>query len=127
MKRIDYHAVDIDATAGTAFINRPNVRIHLGGIGMGFAIDRGAAMFKARGLADFMIQFGGDLYVAGSDRGRPWKLAIADPRGRHDPFATLQLTDAGRAVTDIHDVRAEHFELADYEPHPAITGIPVLT
>jgi thymidylate synthase len=40
---------------------------------------------------------------------------------------TLALTDAGRRVTDIHDFRAEHFELTDYDPHPAIRGIPVLT
>lgn len=40
---------------------------------------------------------------------------------------TLELTDAGRKVTDIHDFRAEHFALTDYEPHPAIPGIPVLT
>jgi thymidylate synthase len=40
---------------------------------------------------------------------------------------TLALTEAGRRVTDIHDFRAEHFELTDYEPHPAIGGIPVLT
>ena len=93
LKHIDYRAVEIDSTAGTAFINRPNVRIHLGGIGKGFAIDRAVAMFKARGLTDFMIKFGGDLYVAGSNRGRPWQLAIADPRAGHDPFATVQMTD----------------------------------
>ena len=40
---------------------------------------------------------------------------------------TLTLTEAGRAVTDIHDFRAEHFELTDYDPHPAINQIPVLT
>jgi thymidylate synthase len=38
---------------------------------------------------------------------------------------TVGLTDAGRKVTDIHDFRAEHFELSDYEPHPAIPAIPV--
>jgi thymidylate synthase len=38
---------------------------------------------------------------------------------------TVTLTDAGRAVTDIHDFRAEHFEIADYAPHPSIGGIPV--
>jgi thymidylate synthase len=38
---------------------------------------------------------------------------------------TVLLTDAGRAVTDIHDFRAEHFALADYEPHPGIGRIPV--
>lgn len=40
---------------------------------------------------------------------------------------TLSLTDAGRRITDIHDFRAEHFALTDYDPHPAIRGIPVLT
>jgi thymidylate synthase len=40
---------------------------------------------------------------------------------------TLALTEAGRRITDIHDFRAEHFELSDYDPHPAIGGIPVAT
>ena len=93
LKRIDYRAVEVDATAGTAFINRPGMRVHLGGIGKGYAVDRGVAMLKARGLTDFMIQFGGDLYVAGTDRGKPWKLAIADPRGSHDFIAAVQITD----------------------------------
>lgn len=42
-------------------------------------------------------------------------------------FPTVRLTEAGRAVTDIHDFRAEHFEVADYNPHPGIRGIPVAT
>jgi thymidylate synthase len=37
---------------------------------------------------------------------------------------TVELTDSGRRITDIHDFRAEHFELADYDPHPRLT-IPV--
>lgn len=43
------------------------------------------------------------------------------------PLPTLRLTDAGRAVEDIHDFRAEHFTLSDYDPHPPIARIPVLT
>jgi thymidylate synthase len=37
---------------------------------------------------------------------------------------TVSLTDAGTRVSDIHDFRAEHFELSDYAPHPA-ARIPV--
>jgi thymidylate synthase len=40
---------------------------------------------------------------------------------------TLRLTKAGRGVSDIHDFRGEHFEIVDYEPHPAIRDIPVLS
>jgi thymidylate synthase len=39
----------------------------------------------------------------------------------------LRLNDAGLRVTDVHDFRAEHFELEDYDPHPSIRDIPVLT
>src|SRR6185436_8099877 len=65
LKRIDYRAVQIDTTAGTAFIDRPGMRVHLGGIGKGYAIDRGIALLKDRGFKDFLIQAGGDLYAAG--------------------------------------------------------------
>jgi thymidylate synthase len=51
------------------------------------------------------------------------ELLAREPRR----LPTLRLTDAGRRVTDIHDFRGEHFELLDYEPHPAIRDIPVLT
>lgn len=38
---------------------------------------------------------------------------------------TVQLTELGRKVTDIHEFRPEHFELSDYDPHPGIPAIPV--
>lgn len=93
LKRIDYRAVQIDTTAGTAFITRPDVRIHLGGIGKGYAVDRAAALLRERGLTDFLIQSGGDLYVSGSNGGKPWTLGIADPRGDHQPFAMVRMSD----------------------------------
>jgi thymidylate synthase len=51
------------------------------------------------------------------------EMLTREPRA----LPTLELTEAGRRVTDIHDFRSEHFELSDYHPHPSITGIPVLT
>jgi thymidylate synthase len=38
---------------------------------------------------------------------------------------TVHLTREGRLVKDIHEFRAEHFVLADYDPHPGIGRIPV--
>jgi thiamine biosynthesis lipoprotein len=91
---VDYRAVEIDEHAGTAFITRKGMRVHLGGIGKGYAVDRGAAIFRRRGIGEFMIQAGGDLYVAGRRGDRPWRVAIRDPRGPADTiFAALDLTD----------------------------------
>jgi FAD:protein FMN transferase len=91
---IDYRAIQLDEAAGTVFLPRRGMSIHLGGIGKGYAIDRGAAILRARGLRDFMIQSGGDMYVAGNKDGRPWRLAIQDPRGApNTALAELALSD----------------------------------
>ena len=91
---VDYRFVHVDRAAGTAFISKADTRIHLGGIGKGYAVDRAAVILRARGLSDFLIQSGGDLYVAGLNDGAPWKLGIADPRGTGgQTFATLELSN----------------------------------
>jgi thiamine biosynthesis lipoprotein len=92
---IDYRLVEVDEQAGTAFIRRKGTSVHLGGIGKGYAVDRAAAILRSAGLGDFMIQSGGDLYVAGTRGGRPWRLGIRDPRGPADrSFAALELSNS---------------------------------
>ncbi len=90
---IDYTALVIDDVAGTAFLRRAGMRAHLGGIGKGFAVDRGVRLLRSRGFTDFMIQSGGDMYVAGRRGERPWRIGIRDPRGP-GTFATVSVTDA---------------------------------
>ena len=71
------------------------VELDLGGIGKGYAVEQAVKMFRERGVKDFMIQAGGDLYVGGTKDGRPWNLGINDPRGPGgSSFATLALSDA---------------------------------
>ena len=92
---VDHHRVVVDAAAGTAFVASPGMRIHLGGIGKGYAVDRAVATLRAYGIRDFIVQFGGDLYVSGRPGDGPWRLGINDPRGPpDDSFATLELSDA---------------------------------
>jgi FAD:protein FMN transferase len=91
---IDYRLVEIDAAKSTVFLRRAGMRVHLGGIGKGYAVQRGAALLRAAGVRDFLIQSGGDLYAGGTADGRPWRLGIQDPRapaGR--TFATLDISD----------------------------------
>lgn len=91
---VDYQHVVVDEPPGTAFIRRRGMRVHLGGIGKGYAIDRAVALLRQRGFTDFMIQAGGDLYVAGLNNGQPWRLGIRDPRGPADRvFATVEMGD----------------------------------
>ena len=91
---IDYRKVHVDDRAGTAYIARKGMRVHLGGIGKGYAVDRSVDIFRKRGLNDFLIQAGGDLYASGRHGARPWRLGIRDPRGPADKsFAAIDLSN----------------------------------
>lgn len=92
---IDYRQVELDPQAGTAFLRKPGMSAHLGGIGKGYAVDYAVQVLRRAGFRDFLIQFGGDLFVSGLKDGRPWNLGIRDPRGPEDRiFASLSLSDA---------------------------------
>ena len=91
---INYRDLDVDDQAGTAYLKRKGMQVDLGGIGKGYATDRAAEIFRRRGVRDFMIQAGGDLYVSGRREDRPWRVGIRDPRGPADrSFAALDLSD----------------------------------
>jgi thiamine biosynthesis lipoprotein len=92
---IDYRDLDVDDAAGTAMLRRSGMRVNLGGIGKGYAVDRAVDIMRRSSFRDFMIQAGGDMYVAGMRGNRPWRVGIRDPRGPADRmFATLDLSDA---------------------------------
>ena len=107
---VGYKGLVLDASARTAYLTRAGMRAHLGGIGKGVAVDRVASLLRERGLTSFMIQFGGDLYVAGIPGSRQWRVGIQDPRGEGDKsFAAIELTDS--AVSTSGDY--ERFFLKD--------------
>ena len=89
---IDFRRLELDERARTAFLRDAGMRVHLGGIGKGYAVDRGATLLRSGGLHDFMIQAGGDLYAGGRHGDRAWRAGVRDPRGPADRiFAALNL------------------------------------
>jgi thiamine biosynthesis lipoprotein len=93
-KLINWRDVVLDAKAGTVKLRRPGMRIGLGGIAKGYAVDRCAAVLRAQGQHDFMVQAGGDLYVSGSKGPASWMVGIRDPRGApYDIIARMPIRD----------------------------------
>jgi FAD:protein FMN transferase len=91
---IGWEDLVVDQAAGLAQLRRRGMSVHLGGIGKGYAVDRATAILRRHGFENFLIQAGGDLYVGGHPEGRPWRLAIQDPRGPPEtPFAVVELTN----------------------------------
>ena len=113
---VNYRDLELDAGKRTAVLRRTGMRVHLGGIGKGYAVDRAASILRQRGIRDFLIQFGGDLYAGGRRGDRPWRAAIQDPRGPVGrTFASLDLSDSSFSTSGdyeryfVHDgVRYHH-------------------
>jgi thiamine biosynthesis lipoprotein len=93
-KLVNWRDVVVDARAKTARLRRKGQKITLGGIAKGYAVDRATAILRQRGLADFVVQAGGDMYVSGRRGDRRWRVGIRDPRGgRSDFFAMAEVED----------------------------------
>ena len=93
--RVGYRHLQLDATKGTARLTKPGTSVHLGGIGKGAAVDSAVALLRARGFRDFAVQAGGDLYCAGQNGTRPWRIGIAHPR---DPGKMIGIVDIREAA-----------------------------
>jgi thiamine biosynthesis lipoprotein len=91
---IDFHRVRIDEAAGTVYLPEPGMKIGLGGIAKGYALDRAAEALRGAGVTSFLISAGGQVLVRGMRGDRPWRVGIRDPRSTmKDYFAFLEVTD----------------------------------
>ena len=69
-----------DATGRrTARLMVPGMRLDLGGIAKGYALDEATRVLKARGVRCSLVSGGGDLFAAGSPPGQSgWKIEIGE-------------------------------------------------
>ncbi|MFM8702928.1 MAG: FAD:protein FMN transferase [Planctomycetia bacterium] len=81
---------------------KPGMRLDLGGIGMGDAIDRAIAILREHGITAAMVDASGDIAVIGAPPGnRGWRIALAPMGPPGDPEEDLMVADA--AVTTSGD------------------------
>jgi thiamine biosynthesis lipoprotein len=88
-KLVSWKDVVIDQKKKTVRLKKKGQKITLGGIAKGYAVDRAVAILRARGLVDFVVQAGGDMYVSGRRGDRKWRVGIRDPRGGRDDFFAM--------------------------------------
>jgi thiamine biosynthesis lipoprotein len=84
---------------GRAYLGKPGMRLDLGAIAKGWAVDRAFEVLRGRGFADVLVDGGGDLRVSSSPvtagRRRVW---VRHPRRAGEYFARFPY-DSGAVAT----------------------------
>lgn len=90
---IGYRDVLLDERQGTAYLNRTGMRIDLGGIAKLPILQAGLQVLRSHGIADAMIDGGGDVLTMGQLQGRPWRIGIRDPLRPDALLGALEMND----------------------------------
>jgi len=77
---IDYRMIELNPQAQSVAFKQPQLRIDLGGIAKGYAVDRAIELLRERGMVQASVSAGGDSRVLGDRRGRPWMVGVKNPR-----------------------------------------------
>jgi len=98
---VDYRQVQVDREHNTIRFLRKGVRIDLGGIGKGHAVDRSIDSLRKLGIEHAMVNAGGDTRLLGDRRGKPWIVGVRDPRNEGKMVTRLPLE--GEAISTSGD------------------------
>ncbi len=76
---INYRQVDVSADPPAVRFEHAGVRVDLGGIAKGHAVEKVAALLRKAGIEHALVTAGGDTQLLGDRRGAPWIVGVRDP------------------------------------------------
>jgi len=131
---VDAQAVRLDAEDRTVSFDRPGLRLNLGSIAKGYALDRCAEEMERRGIFDFLVHAGGSSVIARGDSRQPrpenisaagWPVGVPHPTRPGRRLAEIWLYDAALATSGsrqqsfVHEGRRLSHILDPRTGHPA--------
>ena len=75
------------------------MRIDLGGIAKGYAVDRGIGILQKRGVQHAVVTAGGDTRIIGDRFGRPWIVGIRHPDDKNEVITRIPLIDTAMSTS----------------------------
>ncbi len=96
---IDYQHLVLTPDPPRLAFARPGVRIDLGGIAKGYAVDRGIAILQQHGIEHALLSAGGDSRFLGDRRGRLWRVGVRDPDDKAGIRALLPLSNTALSTS----------------------------
>ncbi|MFH1709595.1 MAG: FAD:protein FMN transferase [bacterium] len=112
---VNYNNVMINLRNETIKLLYPGMKISLGGSGKGYAISKARSILVERGIKSAIISAGSSIAVIGSNKGKPWKIGIKDPRRPDETVGVISLV-GGQAVSTSGDYE-KYFEIGGKRFH----------
>jgi thiamine biosynthesis lipoprotein len=101
-RRVDYREIQIDIDNSIVFLPHKDMRIGLGGIGKGYAVDRAYNLLIENGLINFYVNGSGDIRVhSHREAPRAWKIGVRNPFSPNPSrtMGMLQITEGAIATS----------------------------
>ena len=92
LPRVDWRAVEMDASTRRVRLARPGMAIGFGGIAKGYALDRMRDILLREGVRDFLLYSGGQVLAEGTRNGRPWRVGVQHPRNPGALLGAVSIT-----------------------------------
>ncbi len=97
---VGYQKLRLDPLHRTAQLLAPNMRLDLGGIAKGYAVDEALAVLRKRGIARALIDASGDVGVGDPPPGKEgWTIAVIPLSAEGMPSREIQLANAAVATS----------------------------
>jgi thiamine biosynthesis lipoprotein len=93
LDEIDYRYVSLEQKDLTIRFTRPGVRINLGGIAKGYAVESVINLLRDLGVTHALATAGGDTRLLGNRGNGPWVIGIRDPNDTEGLILRLGLED----------------------------------
>lgn len=99
---VSYQWLELDESTHSARLLRPNMRLDLGGIGMGYAVDEALAVLREQGIRHALVDASGDIGAAEAPPGtQGWRIGVVPLSDDGTPSRVILLANA--AVTTAGD------------------------
>ncbi len=106
---VGYEQIVLNEEKRTIYLPKKGMKLGVGGIAKGHALNLGANALRNAGVSDFTISAGGQVYAGGVKDGRKWRVGIRDPRGSpQDYFALVEVSDQSVSTSGDYERFFEH-------------------
>jgi len=96
---VNWRNMLLDPVHHTVRFEHAGMRIDLGGIGKGYAVDRGIAILQARGFQHALVTAGGDSRIIGDRMGRPWVIGIRNPDDKDQVVTRIPIVNSAMSTS----------------------------